>query len=369
MGKNETANQSGSFYLYTGQALPIELYNSATKRLIIESTGNVNIGPTTGAGTARLSVFVDTATRVGQIIRGAAGQSVDYWQVQNSAGGVLAKVDSVGDITARVLRSQLAARIATNDVNVAPMVVTTISGQVSNNTEWQSNTGVVASVSASGLIRATGGFRTIGAGTFEDVNGIAPYLWLRAGTIEANARTATFIPLTIKGVSAQTADLFLIQNNGGTTQFRVDPNGMTIANSLGVAGSPSGISYAYFTTPAPAAVPVVIRGAASQSADLLQLQTSAGVSRVRITPSGEILATNDAIRGPQLFTFNYLNQLQERNSGGELTMQRQTTATTNPGANIGRLYFRDGTNAGTLKLVVRAGAAGAETTILDNIPQ
>ena len=33
------------------------------------------------------------------------------------------------------------------------------------------------------------------------------------------------------------------------------------------------------------------------------------------------------------------------------------------------MYYRDGTNAGTLKLVVRAGAAGAETTILDNIPQ
>jgi hypothetical protein len=34
-----------------------------------------------------------------------------------------------------------------------------------------------------------------------------------------------------------------------------------------------------------------------------------------------------------------------------------------------RLYFLDGTNAGTLKLVVKAGAGGAETTILDNIPQ
>jgi hypothetical protein len=58
-----------------------------------------------------------------------------------------------------------------------------------------------------------------------------------------------------------------------------------------------------------------------------------------------------------------------RNSGGELTLVRETAATTNPGANLARIYFRDGTNAGTLKLVVRAGTAGAETTILDNIPQ
>jgi hypothetical protein len=33
------------------------------------------------------------------------------------------------------------------------------------------------------------------------------------------------------------------------------------------------------------------------------------------------------------------------------------------------LYFRAGTNTGTLKLVVRAGAAGAETSIIDNIDQ
>jgi hypothetical protein len=59
----------------------------------------------------------------------------------------------------------------------------------------------------------------------------------------------------------------------------------------------------------------------------------------------------------------------ETSAGGGLTLLRSTSANTNPGANFGRLYFRDGTTAGTLKLVVRAGSAGAETTILDNIPQ
>lgn len=59
----------------------------------------------------------------------------------------------------------------------------------------------------------------------------------------------------------------------------------------------------------------------------------------------------------------------EENSGGRLTMTRQTAASTNPGANVAKFYLRDGTTAGTLKFVVRAGASGAETTILDNIPQ
>jgi hypothetical protein len=175
---------------------------------------------------AQLSVASGLATRVGQIVRGAASQSADFWQVQNSAGGVLAKVDSVGDITARVLRSQLAARIVTNDVNVAPMVITTIAGQVSNNTEWQNNTGVVASVAANGVIR-----------------------------------------------------------------------------------------------------------------------------------------------GAEVRTNNTLTVLREVAGGGNIYVAKSTSLPANPGANIGTLYFRDGTNAGTLKLCVRAGAAGAETTILDNIPQ
>ena len=51
-----------------------------------------------------------------------------------------------------------------------------------------------------------------------------------------------------------------------------------------------------------------------------------------------------------------------------MTMVRQSAASSNPGALLARLYFRDGTTTGTLKLVVRAGAAGAETTIFDNIP-
>jgi hypothetical protein len=56
-------------------------------------------------------------------------------------------------------------------------------------------------------------------------------------------------------------------------------------------------------------------------------------------------------------------------TGGRLRMTKATAIEANPGADSAFLYFRDGTTVGTLKLVARAGAAGAETTILDNIPQ
>jgi hypothetical protein len=197
------------------------------------------------------------------------------------------------------------------------------------------------------------------------------------GQLGVQTSSASTLGLVVRGASAQTADLFLLQNNGGTTQFRVDPNGMTIANSLGVAGSPSGISYAYFTTPSASAKPVVVRGAASQTANLQEWQNSAGTVMGRINADGSVMfgngnmsvSTVGSIFANAISTNVGRINMGEANSGGQLTITRQTAAATNPGANIARLYLRDGTDAGTLKLVVRAGASGAETTILDNIPQ
>jgi hypothetical protein len=86
---------------------------------------------------------------------------------------------------------------------------------------------------------------------------------------------------------------------------------------------------------------------------------------------GTALATVSAAgvgRFENVGTLNGFGVLGYNASGGHATLVRANAAMTNPGANTGRLYFRDGTNSGTLKLVVRAGAAGAETTILDNIP-
>jgi hypothetical protein len=190
----------------------------------IDSAAKVGIGST--APTAQLDVYSGAAARVGQVIRGAASQSANLQEWQNSAGSILARVHENGDITARVVRSTLAARIQTSDPSVAPMVVTTAASQTANSMEWQNSGGTaLATVSAAGV------------GRFENV-----------GTL----------------------------------------------NGFGVLG------------------------------------------------------------------YNA--------SGGHATLVRANAAMTNPGANTGRLYFRDGTNSGTLKLVVRAGAAGAETTILDNIP-
>jgi hypothetical protein len=90
----------------------------------------------------------------------------------------------------------------------------------------------------------------------------------------------------------------------------------------------------------------------------MDIQSSAGTSVVNVSSSGGTLNWSSGN-----------GNLSTENGGTNISLLRQTAAATNLGANRATIYFRDGTVPGTLKLVVRAGAAGAETTILDNIPQ
>jgi hypothetical protein len=147
---------------------------------------------------------------------------------------------------------------------------------------------------------------------------------------------------------------------------------------VGIGTSAASVtSQLFVTSRASGRVGAIIRGAASQTARLQEWQTSAGTVLGAVEANGQTffasgnctITSAGNVFSSAFRTSNDWFQGSQANSGGRITMTRQTAADSNPGANNARLYFRDGTNAGTLKLVVRAGASGAETTILDNIPQ
>ena len=170
--------------------------------------------------------------------------------------------------------------------------------------------------------------------------------------------SAGSVPLLVRGAASQSADLTQWQNSAGTVLAKVTASGTFAAGENIIAGATSGaIGRSTVYTGAAAIIGAVIRGAASQSANLLELQNSSGGILAQISASGDLRVAQDYGRILQAF------------GGATLQLTKMTQQTGNPGANNARLYFRDGTTAGTLKLVVRAGAAGAETTILDNIPQ
>jgi hypothetical protein len=184
--------------------------------------------------------------------------------------------------------------------------------------------------------------------------------------------TSASIPgFAVRGAASQSANLQEWQSSAGSIVARVDSVGDITAR---VSRSTFAARY---TTTDPSIAIQVNTGAASQTGDFFQTQTSTGTVMQRLLADGgasfsqgnAAISAGGVVRGVGLNTSGDLLRLSQANSGGQMFMTKQTAAATNPGANNANLYFRDGTNAGTLRLVVRAGAAGAETTILDNIPQ
>ena len=167
------------------------------------------------------------------------------------------------------------------------------------------------------------------------------------------------------------------QDSAGTVIASVSPSGAFISNSSFltggtlrgtgslIVGGTTAISSvrASIYTNSTTTVGLAIQGAASQTANLQEWQTSAGTVIGSMSSTGTINSTN-------LGTLNNWVYAKEEQSGGQMRLKKTSGAAANNRAtDFAQLYLRDGTNAGTLKLVIIAGTTGAETTILDNIPQ
>jgi hypothetical protein len=256
--------------------------------------------------------------------------------------------------------------IANNGVGVTPLVLRGVASQTSNMFEIQDEGfATYASISKFGTTRLGGSIMT-GGRLMVAAGGALVGIQVRDGGTGANIQewhsSAGVIQARVNSIgeiiTSTTMYANNMQNNTGFWSF----------NNNGV-----GFLQARTATN----IPMTLRGAASQTANLQEWQNSAGsvLARVESTGTamfgnGNVTLTNTgSIFGAAFRTSNDWFQAGQANSGGQVTMTKQTTSAGNPGSGVGRLYFRDGTNAGTLRLVVRAGAAGAETTILDNIPQ
>lgn len=168
------------------------------------------------------------------------------------------------------------------------------------------------------------------------------------------------VGVVIRGVASQTANLQEWQDSSGVVKAGVSAAGFGFFGLNGASSGQISVQASSAST-----VGMMIRGAASQTANLQEWQNSAGTVLGSISSAAtatfaevRINTTNNAALRP-LWGGN----------GGVLQL-RKGTASTVPGAtDYLQLGVVDGTTAGTLKLVVRAGTTGAQTTILDNIPQ
>jgi hypothetical protein len=95
------------------------------------------------------------------------------------------------------------------------------------------------------------------------------------------------------------------------------------------------------------AATLIIKGVGG-TANILQVMSSANVVVAGINQSGDLTANS--------ITSN------------SLALNKQETSPASPGANTAIEFIKDGTNAGTLKIAIKAGVSGTEIVLVDNIP-
>lgn len=168
--------------------------------------------------------------------------------------------------------------------------------------------------------------------------------------------------MIIRAAASPSTNIFEIQDSSSNILISATSAGNLNAPGQVRVGTTSGLAQISVVSAGSSTIGNVIRGAASQSANLQEWQNSAGTVLASVNSSGNLLAQ-------VIQTASNNSRIAEVNSGGILQLKKATASAVPGTTDFARLFIVAGTNAGTLKLVVRAGTAGAETTILDNIPQ
>ena len=187
-----------------------------------------------------------------------------------------------------------------------PLSVKSASGQSADLQQWQNSSGTsLSAVDSAGRFTSTVGLYTSGK---ISIGGAS---WSGgASMLNVWSTGAASVPATIRGAASQTANLQEWQNSAGTALASIGSNGSIYtadrftasngvsafnASSFGAPGtlipftyeSIVNISTLYATSPG-----LVIRGVASQTADLQQWRSIAGTVLAKVDASGNFTATS-----------------------------------------------------------------------------
>jgi hypothetical protein len=361
--------------------------------------------------TGTVSIAGFTASSVGLIVKGATSQTADLQQWQNVGGTVLAKVANDGTSMLGAIYTTYGPHkiygslenwgtpsgvastsiLAYGYAGSASLAIGVKNTDNADNRNWQLTTGGGGYAGQSGAYIGEGGlmflennpndsssvfrggFRRGGQFTFGSENTYSASLSITPLSTSTKGQV-------IRGLASQTENLQEWQDSSGGILALINNSGQIATYGRLTVGS-SYIStdarMVLLNTGTTSSVLQIIRGMASQTGDLQQWQNSAGTVLAKVDASGNFVVNGvtisqsaSSVSATQLGTVNNRVFLKEENSGGQLRLTKSTaSAANNRATDLAQLYLRDGTTAGTLKLVIIAGTTGAETTILDNIPQ
>lgn len=256
----------------------LEIQDSAANiRVRVNSAGALVVA---NANSPNFLVNPTGAAAIGQVIKGAASQSADLLEYQDSSNNVLAAVSLNGKMWtgggAGLNSPQAQLSVTSSGATVVSIAVQGASGQSGNLQEWQFNGGTIAArVSAAGSVIANG--RLIG-GTATVLTNVTHQLFGSA---------TTDVVTVVRGVASQTADLQQWQDSGAVANAFVTAAGSGRFVRMGLGGQVPQASYqAIIQGVITTDIVLGVRGAVSQSGNLQEWQDSTPTTHFAITAGG-----------------------------------------------------------------------------------
>lgn len=339
-------------------------WNSVSTLSRNSSTGQISLALQNASGASFL-ITAGNAAAQPLILKGAASQTANLQEWQNSAGTIVAKINQVGSAVFGNATINAAGNLNAyaSTTTTIPMVVRGAASQTANLQEWQNSAGTVLfSITSGGAfgnqVTANAGIDVVGGG-----NGL-----------RSIAGAATVVPIVSRGAVSQTAALQRWEESTGTVLTQITSTGDLVGSAnFGVRGryilnvpntgaylDTNLVSNAFAIVQRVAGnIAFVVRGAASQTANLQEWQNSAGTVLASVTSAGNIALTS---------TFGIFSapqpSLRNTSSGGGIYFDSGS------GGTAGSFIFRTGsglvnvltiTGAGTINFVTGNTSATANT--------
>ena len=250
----------------------------------VRPDGQIGVGSTLITGTNFFVNNTISTTNVVATIRGAVSQTANLQEWQDSAGTVLTKVDSAGSLTIGTSGTFISASngrgvFTTSGASQIALVVKGAASQTANLQEWQNSAGTILARVSSG-----GAFVTSAVGVFG----------AQSNTPNAQlyvlANSTTYPTFVAKAIASQTANLTEWQDSSGSALSFVGPTGVLTLNN-GNSTPPATYSLivkrtSFFDTGDAASVGIIVRARASQTGNLQEWQNSSGTILSRIGSDG-----------------------------------------------------------------------------------
>ena len=280
-----TRSQISDFTSGTVTSISGTVTQAQVTSLVSDLAGKASLGAA-NAFTVGGHVISNAATAViPLVLKGASGQSADLFQIQNNSGTNFVNVNSVGSLlfgtSSGSFLSGANGRIYVQlSADVVGITARGASGQTADLLQLQNSGGtVLASINNGGGIRTIASIKTT---ALESVTaGLA---------IQPSASTT--IGAVIRGAASQSANLQEWQTSAGGTVVRVASDGQFVAGQqltaqggLDVTGGGNGLRS---IAGAASVVPILSKGASSQTANLQEWQNSAGTVLARVSSIGQI---------------------------------------------------------------------------------